>query len=197
MGTISTGFSMSLDGFIAGPNDEVDHVFAWMSRGDVGVDIMIGDDDMELKMSAQSAELVNEASQQAGVLVVGRRLFDITGAWGGKHPLNVPMVVLTHGNIPQEWDKPPFTFVTDGLESAFEKAQGIAGEKKVVIASPSLVQQALKLGVLEEIHIDLVHILLGEGIPLFGHLGIDPLELKNTSAVNAPGVTHLTFSVIK
>ncbi len=197
MGTVSTGFSMSLDGFIAGPNDEVDLLFAWMMRGDVGVELSTGDHDISLKMSEQSAEMLNDASKEIGVLVTGRRQFEVAGAWGGKHPLNVPMIVLTHGNIPQEWDKPPFTFVTDGLESALEKAQAIAGEKKVVLSSASLVQQALKLGVLEEIHIDLVHILLGEGIPLFGHLGIDPLELKNTSAVNAPGVTHLTFSVIK
>jgi hypothetical protein len=72
------------------------------------------------KMSKEGADSIDEASQSAGVLVTARRTFDIAHAWGGKHPMNVPIVVVTH-RVPQKWvNKPgsPFTFVTDGVESA-------------------------------------------------------------------------------
>ena len=198
MGKVSAGFSMSLDGFIAGPDDDVSKVFGWMYKGDTDLTLTSGEHDIDLKVSEQSAEMFEGASQSIGVLVAGRRLFEVAGAWGGKHPMNVPVVVVTH-RIPQEWVKEgsPFTFVTDGVENAIETAKKIAGDKSVAIASASIVQQCIKLGLLEEIHIDLVHILLGDGIPLFGHLGIAPLELESTHIVQAPGVTHLDFRVTK
>jgi hypothetical protein len=87
-------------------------------------------------------------------LVTARRTFDIAHAWGGKHPMNVPIVVLTH-HIPQEWvDKPgsPFTFVTDGVESAIEKAWQIAREKNIVVGAPSVMKQCLQVGLMDEIH---------------------------------------------
>jgi len=199
MGKVSTGFSMSLDGFIAGPNDDVTQVFAWMSRGSNEVKVSTGDHDIDLKMSEQSAEMFEELPQMIGALVSGRHLFDITGGWGGKHPLNVPIVVVTH-HPPQEWvDKPgsPFTFVTDGVESAIRKAQEIAGDKTVAIASSTILQQALKLGLVDELHIDLVHYLVGDGVSLFDHLGISPIELEATSIIQAPGVTHMDFRLIK
>jgi dihydrofolate reductase len=199
MGKISSGFSMSLDGFIAGPNDEVDKVFAWMFSGDTDVKLTTGDHDLDLKVSEQSAEVFEDATTAFGSLVAGRRLFDVAEAWGGKHPMDVPVVVVTH-HPPEEWvnkEGSPFTFVTDGVESAIETARQIAGDKKVAIASASVAQQAIKLGLLEEIHIDLVHVLLGDGIPLFGRLGVEPIDLKNTSVIEAPGVTHMTFDVVK
>jgi dihydrofolate reductase len=199
MGKISSGFSMSLDGFIAGPNDEVDRVFAWMFSGDTDVKLTTGDHDLDLKVSEQSAEVFEDATTAFGALVAGRRLFDVAEAWGGKHPMDVPIVVVTH-HPPEEWVNKagsPFTFVTDGVESALKTAQQIAGDKKVAVASASVAQQAIRLGLLEEIHIDLVHVLLGDGIPLFGRLGVAPIDLKNTSVIEAPGVTHMTFDVVK
>jgi len=91
----------------------------------------------------------------------------------------------------------PFTFVTDGVESAIEKAKQIAGDKDVVVASASIVQQCIKLGLLDNIHIDLVPILLGDGIRLFDHLGAAPIELESTSVIQTPDVTHLDFRVVK
>ena len=112
--------------------------------------------------------------------------------------MDVPVVVVTH-RVPQEWVKEgsPFTFVTDGVESAIEKARQIAGDKNVVIGSPSIAQQALKAGLVDEIQIDLVPVLLGEGIHLFDHLGPNPIELVSTSVHPAPGVIHLLFRVVK
>lgn len=199
MGSVAAGFSMSLDGFIAGPNDDVSRVFAWMFQGDTDVKITIGEEDMDLKLSEDSAEQYTEMGAAMGAIVSGRRMFDVAGAWGGKHPMDVPVVVLTH-NIPQEWaNKPdsPFTFVTDGIESAIETARKIAGDKNIGVGGADVTRQCLKLGLLDEIGIDLVPVLLGEGVRLFEHLGIEPIELETISVSTAPGVTHLRYRVIK
>lgn len=198
MGTVAAGFSMSLDGFIAGPNDDVGRVFAWMFSGDTDIKVSTGDEDMDLKVSASSAEQIDERTQLVGVIVSGRRMFDVAGAWGGKHPMDVPVVVVTH-NIPQEWvrEGSPFTFVTDGVESAIEKAGNIAGEKNIGVGGADITRQCLKLGLLDEIQIDLVPVLLGQGVRLFEYLGIEPIELERTSVIESPGVTHLSFRVVK
>ncbi|MEJ2266018.1 MAG: dihydrofolate reductase family protein [Anaerolineales bacterium] len=198
MGTIGAGFSMSLDGFIAGPNDDVQRLFAWMSMGDTDLDLSSGDTDYELKMSSESAEGYEKAIQTTGAIVSGRRMFDVAGAWGGKHPLGVPVVVVTH-SVPQEWvyEGSPFTFVTDGVESAIEKAREIAGEKNIGVGGADITRQCLKLGLLDEIQIDLVPVLLGQGVRLFEYLGSEPVELERTGVRESPGVTHLSFRVVK
>jgi dihydrofolate reductase len=188
---------MSLDGFIAGPNDDTQQVFAWMFAGDKDVTVTIGDKEMELKVSEQSAERFEAPS--IGAIVSGRRMSNVASAWGGKHPMDVPVVVLTH-HPPQEWlNKPgsPFTFVTDGVESAVAKAKQIAGDKGVGVGGADVARQCLKLGLLDEIGIDLVPVLLGSGVRLFEHLGIEPIELEQTSAAQAPAVTHLMFRVVR
>src|SRR3712207_8467495 len=85
---------------------------------------------MVFRVSPQSAELLREAHTKMGAFVTGRRTFDITNGWGGSPPLGVPTFVLTH-TVPQEWvyEGSPFTFVTDGVESAVEQAKAAAGEK--------------------------------------------------------------------
>jgi dihydrofolate reductase len=199
MGTVGAGFSMSLDGFIAGPNDEVDHVFAWMFQGDKDIQASTGDHDIDLKLTSEGVEQREEMAQSIGVIVSGRRMFDVAGAWGGKHPLNVPVVVLTH-NPPQEWlnkDDSPFTFVTDGVESAVAKAKEIAGDKSVGVGGADVTRQCLKLGLLDEIGIDLVPVLLGNGIRLFEHLGIEPIAFEIAGVTEDVGVTHLRYRVVK
>jgi dihydrofolate reductase len=198
MGRVGTGFSMSLDGFIAGPNDDVQRLFAWMFKGDTDLEQSSGDEDLSLKVSSESAQEIEPATKTTGALVSGRRLFDVAGAWGGKHPMHVPVVVVTH-TVPHEWVKEgsPFIFVPDGVESAIEKAKQIAGDKDVVVASASIVQQCIKLGLLDNIHIDLVPILLGDGIRLFDHLGAAPIELESTGVIKTPDVTHLDFRIVK
>ena len=198
MGTVSAGFSMSLDGFIAGPNDDVTRLFAWMSLGDTKLDVSSGDTEFDLQMSSDDAEQYKEMATQTGAIVSGRRMFDVAGAWGGKHPMGVPIVVLTH-TVPQEWDYEgsPFAFVTDGLESAIEKAREIAGEKSIGVGGADITRQCLKLGLLDEINIDLVPVLLGQGVRLFEYLGIDPVELETTRISEAPGIIHLSFRVSK
>jgi len=108
------------------------------------------------------------------------------------------MFIVTH-NPPSEWVYPgsPFTFVTDGVESALRQAQQAAGDKDVNIGGTSIVRQLLALNLLDVIHIDLVPFLIGGGIRLFDNLENAPIELENTRVVSGTGVTHLTFRVIK
>lgn len=204
MGMITTGFSMSLDGYVAGPNDSPenslgdggDRLFNWYFSGDATHEVVSGN--RTFKMSKEGADMIQEASQGIGALVTARRTFDIAHAWGGKHPLNVPIVVLTH-HIPQEWVKPgsPFTFVTDGVVNAIEIAREIAGDKNVVVGAPSVVKQCLQVGLMDEIHIDLIPTLLFDGVPLFDHLGIRPIDLQIVEVNAVANVIHITFRVIK
>ena len=204
MGKVATGLSMSLDGFIAGPNDGPEsplgdggeRFFAWYSGGDT--EYRLPGTEMVFMVSSQSAQLLREAHTKMGAFVTGRRTFDISNGWGGNPPLGVPTFVVTH-SVPQEWvyEGSPFTFVTDGLESAVEQARAVAGDKNVAVGAASIVQQCIRAGLLDEIHIDLVPVLLGDGIRLFDHLGTGPIELESTEVIEGAGVTHLTCRVVK
>jgi len=136
--------------------------------------------------------------QETGVIISGRGMFDTAGAWGGKHPMGVPVIVVTH-HIPQEWafEGTPFTFATDGIEQALEKAREIAGNKNIGVGGADITRQFIKQGLLDEIHIDLVPVLLGQGVRLFEYLGIEPVELELIHASASPGVTHLSFKILK
>ena len=205
VGKVTTGFSMSLDGYVAGPNDGPenalgdggDRLFRWYFSGDATHPVPSGI--RTFKMSKDGAEMVQKASQSAGVLITARRTFDIAHAWGGKHPMDVPIVVVTH-RVPQEWvNRPgsPFTFVTDGVASAVAKAQQIAGSRAVVVGAPSVVKQCLQAGLMEEIHIDLIPTLLFRGVSLFDHLGIQPVDLQITEVNATAEVVHITFRVVR
>ncbi|MBA3474621.1 MAG: dihydrofolate reductase [Rubrobacter sp.] len=204
MGKVSTGLSMSLDGFIAGPNDGPERplgeggerLFAWYSGGDT--EYRLQGTDMVFRVSPQSADLLREAHSKMGAFVTGRRTFDITNGWGGNPPLGVPTFVVTH-TVRQEWlhEGSPFTFVTDGVESAVEQAKAVAGDKDVAVGAASIAQQCIRAGLLDEIHVDLAPVLLGGGVRLFEHLGAGPIELERTEVVEGAGVTHLTFRVVK
>jgi dihydrofolate reductase len=204
MGKVSTGLSMSLDGFIAGPNDGPgsplgeggERLFAWYSGGDT--EYRLPGTEMVFEVSPQSAELLREAHSKMGAFVTGRRTFDITNGWGGSPPLGVSTFVVTH-TVPQEWvyEGSPFTFVTDGVESAVEQARAVAGDKDVAVGAASIAQQCIEAGLLDEIHVDLVPVLLRGGVRLFEHLGPEAIELESTRVIEAPGVTHLTFRVVK
>ena len=204
MGKIATGLSMSLDGFIAGPNDGPgaplgeggERLFAWYSGGDT--EYRLPGTEMVFRVSPQSAVLLREAHGRMGSFVTGRKTFDLTNGWGGSPPLGVPTFVVTHA-VPQEWvyEGSPFTFVTDGVESAVERARAVAGDGDVAVGAASIAQQCIRAGLLDEIHVDLVSVLLGDGVRLLEHLGTGLIELERTRVVEAPGVTHLTFRVVK
>jgi dihydrofolate reductase len=133
----------------------------------------------------------------SGAGVWGRKTFDIARAWGG-HPPIAPSFIVTH-HVPQEWvyEGSPFTFVTDGVESAIRQAKQVAGDKNVVVSTASILQQCLDVGLMDEIHVDVVPLLLGKGVRLFDHLQSTPIEMECIQVVEAPGVTHLGYRVVK
>jgi len=203
MGKVVFNMTVSLDGFVAGPNDGPEKglgdggeaLFHWYFSGDT--EISIGSGSPVLKVSSQSAKVIQEAMETSGAGVWGRRTFDIANAWGG-HPPVSPSFIVTH-TVPQEWvyEGSPFIFVTDGVESAIRQAKQAAGEKDVVICTASILQQCLNAGLMDEIHIDVAPLLLGKGVRLFDHLDINPIELERIRVVEAPGVTHLGYRVVK
>lgn len=203
MGNVVFNMTMSLDGFVAGPNDSPEKglgdggeaLFNWYFSGDT--EVPISDGNMVLKVSSQSAKLLQESMANYGAGVWGRRTFDIAQGWGG-HPPGSPAFIVTH-TVPQEWtyEGSPFTFVTEGVESAVRQAKQAAGEKDVVICTASILQQVLNLGLMDEIHIDVAPLLLGMGVRLFDHLKMRPTELEYIRVVEAPGVAHLGFRVQK
>ncbi|HJS17259.1 MAG TPA: dihydrofolate reductase family protein [Anaerolineales bacterium] len=203
MGKVIFNITVSLDGFVAGPNDSPDNglgdggdaLFNWYFSGDTEVKISEGTP--LLKVSAQSAELMKEAFETYGAGVWGRRTFDIAHAWGGSPP-GSPAFIVTH-RVPQEWvyDSSPFTFVTEGVESAIQQAKQAAGDKYVVVCTASVLQQCLNAGLIDEIHLDVAPLLLGKGVRLFDHLEIEPVTLERIHAIAAPAVTHLGFRVVR
>lgn len=196
MGKILTGFTMSLDGFIADPDDDVRRLFKWFTSGDTP--FPLPGTDRVFQMARASAEHIGALWGSVGALVTGRRDFDVSRAWGGSPPYGWPAFIVTHAP-PAEWTHAgsPFTFVCDGVDSALAQARQVAGAKHVVIGGTTIVQQCLRAGLLDEIHIDLASMLLGAGIRLFDHLGGEPIELERMHVVEGAGVTHLGFRVIK
>ncbi|WP_103353111.1 dihydrofolate reductase family protein [Amycolatopsis sp. CA-128772] len=192
MADVIANMSMSLDGFVADPEDRVDHLFEWYNNGDVEVSTSVG---WSFNTSEASAKMLRGAMEDLGVLITGRRLFDLTGGWGGMHPMGVPVFVVTHKE-PADWPHPdaPFTFVTDGVASAVEQAKKVAGDKNVAVASTTIAQQCLNLGLLDGVQVDLVPVLLGQGVRLFDHL--DALtELTDPEVTEGTRVTHLFYRV--
>ena len=198
MTKIYTGASMSLDGYISGPEESgFDLLFDWYSNGDVVVET--AREDLTMTLTPPSAEYFRHVMDSAGALVVGRRLFDITNGWDGRHPIDVPVFVVTHepptGWTPREPD-PPFAFVTEGVEAAVKRAVAVAGSKAVVVNGGTMARQALEAGLIDEIWIDLVPVLLGGGTPMFDQVKTGPLSLDGPiSVVEGKAVTHLRYRV--
>jgi dihydrofolate reductase/uncharacterized protein YndB with AHSA1/START domain len=185
--------SMSLDGFITGPDDGAGQglgvgghrLHDWLGDGGGGVSGYRPPD-------GPSGEIFDEL-MATGAVVVGRRTFDIAGHWNGDHH-GVPIFVPTRGAPPapqSRW----VHYVTDGVESAMRQAKQAAGDADVMVHGADLAQSLLRAGLLDELEIHLVPVLLGEGRRLFEHLGAEHIELELTRVVDAPGVTHLRYRV--
>jgi dihydrofolate reductase len=195
MGTVILDMSMSLDGFIAGPKDDdkperelaaLESLHDWMFSGKTEREVEVWQADYFKK---------------TGAILMGRRVFDFgVGPWGDNPAFHAPCFVLSHDvqeMIVKEGGT-TYTFVTDGIESALEKARAVAGEKAVtVMGGANAAQQSLKAGLLDEIHLHLVPVLLGGGIRLFENIGTEHIELEKISVIDAPGVTHLRFRILR
>ena len=203
MGKVVFNMTMSLDGFVAGPNDgpgnglgdRGEQLFDWYFKGDT--EIKLSEGTPVLRVSKQSAEIIRNAVQSYGAGIWGRKTFDITGGWGG-HPPGEPCFIVTH-HVPQEWvrEGSPFIFVTDGVESAIRQAKQAAGDKDVVLCTASVLQQALRAGLVDELDIDVAPVILGDGVRLFDHLADRSIKLEKIQAIDAPLVAHMKYHVVK
>src|SRR5919199_4279522 len=128
MGTVIAAASMSLDGYIAKHDNSIGRLFDWYQNGDVVVPTATPD--ITFHLTARSAEHWRGWTSQLGALVCGRTLFDFTDGWGGRHTMDVPVVVVTH-EVPTAWvdahPDAPFSFVTEGGAAAVERARAIPG----------------------------------------------------------------------
>jgi dihydrofolate reductase len=207
--SVTCQLSVSLDGFIAGPNQSLEnplgeggmrlHEWAFSNaswRAQHGLD--------GGERNADS-EVIEEATQGVGAYLMGRKMFgggdgpwdeNWTGWWGDEPPYHAPAFVLSrHPREPLRLQGTTFTFVNDGIHSALEQARAAAGDQDVAIAGGAkTVQQYLAAGLLDELHLHVVPVLLGSGERLLVDAG-NPM-LQPVQVVAAPTVTHLKYRVL-
>jgi len=213
MSRLRCQISISLDGFVAGPNqseenplgvggerlhDWVVPLAAWrQSHGEQGGEVN------------ESTRILEESIENIGAAVMGRNMFGpVRGAWGDEQwrgwwgdnpPYHYPVFVVTHyPRDPLEMEGgTTFHFVTDGIESALDQARVAADGKDVMLwGGGSTAQQYLASGLMDELELHVVPVLLDDGARLFDNLGDAEVRLEQVRAVEAPGVTHLKYRVV-
>lgn len=191
MALVICDMSVSLDGYVTGPNDSRENPF-----GD-GAGML--HDWMFDAATDDDRALLQEMLEGVGAVVMGRTSFDKNegdGGWGEGGPLgDIPCFVLTH-HTPTASYPSAYTFVTDGVVSAIEQAKSAAGEKVVGLHGATVMQQGLPLGLVDEIRVHVIPVLLGGGTPLFGTLD-SSITLERTQALVTPAATHIGFRVIR
>jgi dihydrofolate reductase len=193
MGKVILDMTMSLDGFVARPDDFVGTMHDWLFTGDT-----VNPHNDFFRTSGASTGVLNEILETTGAIMTGRRTYDITGGWGGSHPIGaMPVIVVTHspaGEVPE--GRTEFIFV-DGVEAAVERAKAAAGERDVhVMGGASIARQCLAAGLLDAIQIHVAPVLLGEGLRLIEQLD-DEIELEQDRVVEGPSATHLRYRVVR
>jgi dihydrofolate reductase len=189
--------SMSLDGFIAGPNEGPDN-----GLGDGGHRLhewaLTGADPDHKEVAGRLAGVngqVYDESMATGAIVAGRGTFEPAGGWGGDHHDGVPIWVFSRrepGIDVSQW--PLVTYVAD-ITTAITEAKRAAGDKNVLVHGAATAQLALAAGILDELEIHLVPVLLGQGRRLFDHLAPEHIELECTRVLEGDGVTHMHYRV--
>jgi dihydrofolate reductase len=202
---------MSLDGFVAGPNQNEENPLGegGMQLHEWVVPLAVwrsshGEEGGEVNASS---EVLEESLENIGATVMGRNMFGGRGAWGDEPwdgwwgddpPFHTPVFIVTHharDSVTKQGGT-TFHFVTDGIESALERASEAAGAKDVALGGgANVAQQYLKAGLIDEMTIHVVPVLLGGGARLFDNIGDADVGLECTRAIQAPGVTHLTYRV--
>jgi dihydrofolate reductase len=216
MAKLRLDISMSLDAFIAGPNQTLAQPLGEGGEGlhewAVALQSWRERHGLSGGETSPDSEVVEETLRNTGATVMGRRMFsggegaweddpNADAWWGDDPPFHHPVFILTHH--PRETvtkqGGTTFTFVTGGIEAAFEQARAAAGDKDVAVAGGAdVVQQYLKAGLLDELQLHVVPVLLGDGVRLFeDHLGTYQVELECTRVIQSPAVTHLRYRVVK
>jgi dihydrofolate reductase len=182
--------SVSVDGFIADEKDQPGPLFDWLTSGDVPLD-----ESGALTVSQTSYDYIRPYSDEIGVTICGRRVFDLTDGWDGKPPSGIDqVVVVTHRPQPEGWDPAaPFHFV-DGVEAAVAKARELAGDRVVEVAAGDVGGQVLAAGLVDEVRMDVVPVVFGSGRRYFGPVDRQHL-LEDPDVVQGSRVLHLRHRV--
>jgi dihydrofolate reductase len=184
--------SMSLDGFIAGPDDTPEE---GLGRGGQRLHDWVWDREAdELRPSSEASRLVIDEMLSTGAVITGRRTGDFVDYWGGDHHGEVPIFVPTH-DAPAENRHARVHFVTDGIESCVAQAKAAAAGRDVMMHGAYTAQSALRAGVLDVLEIQLVPVLLGEGRRLLEGLPAGETELDLVRTLETPDVLHLRYEV--
>ncbi|HYK07652.1 MAG TPA: dihydrofolate reductase family protein [Gaiellaceae bacterium] len=199
MGKVVAGITMSMDGFVAGPNDRLgaglgdggERLHYWVFGGPWRYGEEGG--------SATGADkrYIEETFESGGAFLVGRKMHDVVNGWGDDPGFGVPVFVVTHR--PQETaikGDTTFEFVTDGIDVTLHKARAAAGDKNVVVmGGADLLRQCLDAGVVDEFTLTIAPVLLGGGTRLFEGIERTDLRFERTSVIESPYATHLRYEV--
>ena len=196
MGKVTSEISMSLDGFITDPNASVGSPLEGNDPG------RLSDWQFDAKTKTETdTAIVDELYASTGAVLIGKRMFDVGfEPWGDPPPFGMPVFIGTHEErepLPMQGGT-TYTFLTDGIEAALERARAAAGDKNVgVWGGANIMKQYLKAGLLDEMQIHLIPVLLGNGVRLFEDLGPERIELRRISSIETPSATHFRFEVVK
>jgi dihydrofolate reductase len=214
MSKLTFDITMTLDGFIAGPNltleqplgEGGDQIHEWM----YGLKSFREPHGMDGGETNADSDVLAESVANTGAVVMGRRMFsggagpweddpNADGWWGDDPPFHVPVFILTQHarETVTKQGGTSFTFVTDGIEAALELARAAAGDKDVAIAGGAdVIQQYLKAGLIDEFQVHVAPLMLGDGVRLFDRLDSQP-KLEGIRVIESPNVTHLKYRVVK
>jgi dihydrofolate reductase len=194
--------SVSLDGFIAGPNetpenglgDGGERLHDWAVAGDEGENV---DDVVEAmrRSGSVNGQIVDEF-MSTGAVVAGRGTFEPAGGWGGDHHDGVPIFIVARGEPGIDIGQWPLVSYVDDVTSAMARAKQAAGSKNVLVHGAGVTQLALAAGVLDELELHVIPVLLGQGRGLFEGLAGEQVELERTRILEGEnGVTHMHYRV--
>ena len=192
MAKVIVGMTLSLDGYVNDRNGSIEHLFSDLAIGEVQ------------DVSIQDSPVMIEAITHTGAVIMGKHAFlmaEDADAYADHYEFQVPIFVLTSKvpeKKPKENEQLRFCFVTEGIDAALLMAKEAAGERDVVIiGGADTAQQALKTGLVDELHIDIMPVLLGAGLRLFGNVDLPFMKLEKIEAVDMKVRTHLKFRIVK
>lgn len=190
MSTVVMHNVVSVDGFIADPQDQVGPLFDWYFNGEVALD-----EAGNMSISKVSAEYVKPMWASIGSMVIGRHLFDMTNGWEGRPPTGEHVVVVSHRPKPEGWHpEASYYFISDVAE-AVAKAKDLAGERSVAVAAGEVGGQAFALGLVDEVAMDVVPVVFGSGKRYFGSLDAQHLLEDPHTVIQGDRVVHLRYRV--
>jgi dihydrofolate reductase len=195
MSKVMLYMSMSVDGFITGPDDNKAHglgvggerLHAWLADGGV--------DPASYRPADEAGATVFDELMATGAVITGRRTFEFAGGWAGDHHDGVPIFVLTH-TVPPEPPPGSARYVTD-VASCVDQATAAAGGRDILLHGAAAAQACLRAGLLDELQLQIIPVLLGQGRRLFADLPPEHVELDLVRALDGPGVQHLRYRVVR